>query len=166
LLRRFSRADRARAIGALERLDMASLALQRADTLSGGQQQRVAIARALVQEPRILLADEPIASLDLHNATRVMEALRTINCEDGITVLCNLHHLDTARTYCDRIIGMTRGRITFDGTPEELTAEHLHDIYGVAGADEELEQALAQSRRGAPLSISVIDLQARQRRLS
>ena len=104
----FSRADRARAIRALDRLDMASAALQRADTLSGGQQQRVAIARALVQEPRGLLADEPIASLDLHNATRVMETLRIINREDGITVICNLHHLDTARSYCDRIIGSLR----------------------------------------------------------
>ena len=149
LVRRFSRADRAMAIRALERLDMASVALQRADTLSGGQQQRVAIARALVQEPKILLADEPIASLDLHNATRVMEALRTINREDGITVICNLHHLDTARSYCDRIIGMTRGQITFDGTPATLTLEHLRHIYGVEGEDEELVQALTQSCSGA-----------------
>ena len=93
LVKIFPRADRALAIRALERLDMAPFALQRADTLSGGQQQRVAIARALVQEPNILLADEPIASLDLHNATRVMDALRTINREDRITVICNLHHL-------------------------------------------------------------------------
>jgi phosphonate transport system ATP-binding protein len=98
LINHFSRADRALAIHALERLDMAPFALQRADTLSSGQQQRVTIARALVQEPKILLADEPIASLDLHNATRVMEALRSINREDGITVICNLHHLDTARS--------------------------------------------------------------------
>lgn len=146
----FSPADRALAIRALERLDMAPFALQRADTLSGGQQQRVAIARALVQGPKILLADEPIASLDLHNATKVMEALRTINQEDGITVICNLHHLDTARHYCDRIIGMARGRIQFDGAPHELTLEHMRHIYGVAGDDEDLERALAQSRHGAP----------------
>lgn len=146
----FPRADRAMAIWALERLDMASFALQRADTLSGGQQQRVAIARALVQTPKILLADEPIASLDLHNATRVMEALRTINREDGITVICNLHHLDTARHYCNRIIGMARGRVEFDGAPHELTMEHIRHIYGVAGDDEDFEQTFAQARNGAP----------------
>lgn len=150
LLQRFSAADRARALRALERLEMAPFALQRAGTLSGGQQQRVAIARALVQEPHMLLADEPTASLDLHSATRVMEALRTINREDGITVICNLHHLDTARGYCDRIIGMTRGRITFDGPPTDLTLAQLRDVYAVDGADEELEHALAQSRGGAP----------------
>ena len=150
LLNLFPRRDRALAIRALERLDMAPFALQRAETLSGGQQQRVAIARALVQEPRILLADEPIASLDLHNATRVMEALRSINREDGITVICNLHHLDTARHYCDRIVGMAKGQIRFDGAPEALTPEQMRDIYAVDGEDEELEQALAQSRLGAP----------------
>jgi phosphonate transport system ATP-binding protein len=168
LVRRFSRVDRAMAIRALERLDMASVALQRADTLSGGQQQRVAIARALVQEPKILLADEPIASLDLHNATRVMEALRTINREDGITVICNLHHLDTARSYCDRIIGMTRGQITFDGTPATLTLEHLRHIYGVEGEDEELAQALVQSCSSThhATPAPVIHLHPRQRRLS
>lgn len=136
LLNRFPRRDRAMAIRALERLDMAPLALQRADTLSGGQQQRVAIARALVQEPKILLADEPIASLDVHNATKVMEALRTINREDHMTVICNLHHLDTARHYCDRIIGMSQGQIQFDGAPDALTLEQMRDIYGVEGEDE------------------------------
>jgi energy-coupling factor transporter ATP-binding protein EcfA2 len=108
--------------------------VSRADTLSGGQQQRVAIARALVQEPHILLADEPIASLDLHNATRVMEALRTINREEHITVICNLHHIDMARNYCDRILGLTRGQLTFDGPPDMLTPAHLQTIYGVVGA--------------------------------
>lgn len=148
LMKRFTPADRAMAIQALERLDMAACALQRADTLSGGQQQRVAIARALVQEPQILLADEPIASLDLHNATRVMEALRAINREDGLTVLCNLHHVDTARTYCDRIIGMAQGEIVFDGSPDTLTLDHLRTIYRVVGDDEDMEQALAQARSG------------------
>jgi phosphonate transport system ATP-binding protein len=148
LCKRFTPADRARAIRALERLDMAACALQPAATLSGGQQQRVAIARALVQEAHIVLADEPIASLDLHNATRVMDALRTINREDRITVICNLHHVDTARTYCDRILGMRQGRITFDGSPEALSHAQLRDIYGVESNDEELQQALAQARSG------------------
>jgi phosphonate transport system ATP-binding protein len=111
LLKRFSAAERAFAIRALERLDMVPQALQRTDTLSGEQQQRVAIARALVQEPEIILADEPIASLAPGNATRVMAALRTINREDGITVICNLHTLDTARIYCDRVIGMALGKL-------------------------------------------------------
>jgi phosphonate transport system ATP-binding protein len=94
----FSAAEHALAIRALERLDLLPQALQRADTLSGGQQQRVAIARALVQQPQLILADEPIASLDPHNATRVMTALRAINREDGITIMGNLHALDMARS--------------------------------------------------------------------
>ena len=102
--------ERTLAIAALDRLDLADQALQRADTLSGGQQQRVAIARAMLQDPKLILADEPIASLDPRNATRVMDALRRINIEDGITVVCNLHTLDTARNYCDRIVGMAAGR--------------------------------------------------------
>jgi phosphonate transport system ATP-binding protein len=148
LLKRFTPADRAIAIRALERLDMAACALQLAATLSGGQQQRVAIARALVQEAQILLADEPISSLDLHNATRVMDALRTINREDHITVICNLHHVDTARAYCDRILGMRQGQIIFDGPPEALNHAQLRDIYGVGRDDEELQQALAQGCSG------------------
>ena len=115
---------------ALDRLDLLPQALQRADTLSGGQQQRVAIARALVQNPEIILADEPIASLDPRNAQLVMEALRRINREDGITVICNLHALDAARTYCDRIVGLAKGRIVFDGAATKLTAAAVEKIYG------------------------------------
>jgi phosphonate transport system ATP-binding protein len=136
LFKLFSAADRAIAIRALDRLDLADQALQRADTLSGGQQQRVAIARALVQEPRIILADEPIASLDPRSAAKVMDALHAINREDGITVICNLHTLDTARGYCDRIVGMAKGRVVFDGTPRELTPAAVRHIYGVVGDDE------------------------------
>jgi phosphonate transport system ATP-binding protein len=129
----FSDAERAAALMALQRLDLLPQALQKAGTLSGGQQQRVAIARALVQQPRVMLADEPIASLDPGNATRVMEALRTINAEDGLTVLVNLHTIDTARTYCQRIIAMREGRVFFDGTPRQLTDDVLRDIYGSDG---------------------------------
>lgn len=139
LTKMFSPAERAFAIRALDRLDVSEQALQRADTLSGGQQQRVAIARALVQEPRLLLADEPISSLDPRNASIVMDAIRKINREDGITVICNLHTLDTAKTYCERIIGMKQGVIVFDGPPEGLTVPLLRDLYGV-GADEEDEE--------------------------
>ncbi|APZ51366.1 phosphonate ABC transporter ATP-binding protein [Salipiger abyssi] len=132
----FTDEERTLAIQALDRLDMAPKALQRAGTLSGGQQQRVAIARALVQRPRIMLADEPIASLDPGNATRVMEALRNINHEDGLTVLVNLHTLDTARAYCDRIIAMREGRVMFDGTAHQLTDDVVRDIYGSEGLAE------------------------------
>ena len=128
----FTARERALAIRALDRLGIADLALNRADALSGGQQQRVAIARALMQEPRMLLADEPIASLDPMNAKLVMDALRDINRRDGITVLCNLHTLDTARAYCDRIVGMAQGRIVFDGAPETLDEAAVRAIYGAA----------------------------------
>ena len=111
------------AVMLLERFGLAEVALQRAGTLSGGQQQRVAICRALLQEPAMLLADEPIASLDPHNARVVMDALRTVNRQDGLTVLVCLHHLDAARAWCNRIIAMQSGRIVFDGTPAQLTSE-------------------------------------------
>jgi phosphonate transport system ATP-binding protein len=135
LMKSFTPAERAMAIHALHRLDMDVQALQRAETLSGGQQQRVAIARALMQEPEIVLADEPIASLDPRNATRVMDALQAINREDGITVIVNLHHLDTARDYCDRIVGMAAGRIVFDGAPQDLSADMANEIYGQESGD-------------------------------
>ncbi len=133
----FSAEDRLDALRILERFELADIALQRVDTLSGGQQQRVAICRAMMQRPEILLADEPVSSLDPHNAQRVMDALRTISREDGITVLANLHHLDTARAYCTRIVAMQAGRIVFDGPPDMLTSERLHAIYGTAGQDED-----------------------------
>ena len=127
-------ADIHTAIAILDRLGIADQAPKRAEALSGGQQQRVAIARALMQDPRIILADEPIASLDPMNAQIVMQALRRIHEEDGRMVICNLHTLDTARSYCDRVIGMRDGSVVFDGSPEELTTGTARDIYG-AGAD-------------------------------
>jgi len=130
----FPRDDIHRAIDILERLGIAGHAPKRAEALSGGQQQRVAIARALMQDPKIILADEPIASLDPMNAQTVMEALRRIHDEDGRMVIANLHTLDTARRYCDRVIGMRDGRIVFDGSPEQLTTNVAREIYG-AGAD-------------------------------
>jgi phosphonate transport system ATP-binding protein len=126
----WSKADISRAIDILDRLGIAEQAPKRAEALSGGQQQRVAIARALMQDPQIILADEPIASLDPMNAQIVMDTLKRINTEDGRMVIANLHTLDTARQYCDRVIGMRDGRIVFDGTPAQLTTGVARDIYG------------------------------------
>jgi phosphonate transport system ATP-binding protein len=137
--------DIAIAMSALEQFDMGSLAAQRADQLSGGQQQRVAIARALVQEPDIILADEPIASLDPRNTKIVMDALLRINKHFGITVICNLHSLDLARSYCDRLIGMASGRIVFDGAPAALTEHIARELY-----DLEANEVMGGSSRQDP----------------
>ncbi|GAA4219850.1 phosphonate ABC transporter ATP-binding protein [Sagittula sp. NFXS13] len=126
----YPQADIHRAIEILDRLGIAEQAPKRAEALSGGQQQRVAIARALMQDPAIILADEPIASLDPMNAQIVMQSLRDIHEQDNRMVIANLHTLDTARRYCDRVIGMRDGRIVFDGTPEQLSTNVARDIYG------------------------------------
>ena len=131
LLQMWSDDDKIRALSALQRFDMAEFASKRCDQLSGGQQQRVAICRALIQEPNIILADEPIASLDPRNSKAVMDALKTINEEFGITVLCNLHSLDIARQYCDRLVGLTAGEVVFDGKPAQLTDSFVSKLYGV-----------------------------------
>lgn len=131
LLKLWPEADRAIALSALEQFEIAALAAQRSDQLSGGQQQRVAIARALVQEPEIILADEPVASLDPHNTRVVMDSLRRINRDFGITVVCNLHSLELARSYCDRVIGMAAGKVVFEGTPEQLTNSEARRLYGL-----------------------------------
>ncbi|WP_119417869.1 phosphonate ABC transporter ATP-binding protein [Desertibaculum subflavum] len=135
LLKLWAEQDKAIALSALEQFDMGLLAAQRADTLSGGQQQRVAIARALVQQPDVILADEPIASLDPRNTRTVMDALRRINQELGITVLCNLHDLDIAKAYCDRLVGMAAGKVVFDGRPESLTESEAHELYGLEAGE-------------------------------
>jgi phosphonate transport system ATP-binding protein len=147
---RFSAAERAMALAALDRFGLIDTALQRAETLSGGQQQRVAICRALMQEPRLILADEPIASLDPRNAQVVMDALRDVNRQDGLTVLVNLHHLDTAREYCDRIVAMQQGKVVFDGTPASLTAERVRVIYGISEEEFAAEAAARLRAAAAP----------------
>jgi phosphonate transport system ATP-binding protein len=135
LLRWWTEEDKAIALSALEQFDIGNLAAQRADRLSGGQQQRVAIARALVQEPDLLLADEPVASLDPRNTGIVMDALQRLNRHFGITVLCNLHSLDLARGYCDRLVGLDAGRLVFDGAPAALTDEVARALYGLEAGD-------------------------------
>ena len=122
----------------VEALGLADQLKKYPESLSGGQQQRVAICRAMMQDPKLILADEPIASLDPLNARLVMESLRKIHDEQNITVICNLHTLDTAKQYCDRIIGMQNGEIVFDDLPSKLTNQKAREIYG-AEADEAFE---------------------------
>ncbi len=143
-LKFFSKEERFEALHLLDRFGVAPTALQRAETLSGGQQQRVAICRAMMQRPKLILADEPIASLDPLNARLVMEALQAINKEENITVICNLHTLDTARTYCDRVIGMSAGAVVFDDVPSMLTDAKAREIYG-AEADEAFEASITST---------------------
>ena len=135
LLTMWSEADKLDALETLDRFGMADFAAQRCDQLSGGQQQRVAICRALLQRPQIILADEPIASLDPKNTQMVMDALKRINEDMGITVICNLHDLDIARDYCDRLVGMTEGRVVFDDIPENFTENFSQSLYGIEAND-------------------------------
>ena len=130
LLGLFSKHDLALAHESLRRVGIAEKAWQRADALSGGQQQRVGIARALAQQPEVMLADEPVASLDPPTSHAVMSDLKRISREDGITTLVNLHFIDMAREYADRIVGMRDGVVVFDGTPAEATDQAFEDIYG------------------------------------
>ena len=129
MIKYFPARDRARAILELDALDVASAALQRAGTLSGGQQQRVAIARALMQDPDLILADEPVASLDPVNADVVMAALERACRERNIPVLVNLHSLDIARRYCTRIVAMAKGKVVFDGPPAAMTQDVIDRVY-------------------------------------
>lgn len=129
----FPAADIAKAETTLARVGLGGLRDRRADTLSGGQQQRVAIARALLQEPRVLLADEPMASLDPALASTVMELLESINREDGITVVTSLHVLELARAYGRRVIGLRDGRVVYDGPPEQLSAAAAARIFSGVG---------------------------------
>lgn len=125
LLRWFTYAEKQQAMYALDRVDMAPYATQRASTLSGGQQQRGAIARAMVQQARVLLADEPIASLDPESSRRVMEGLLRLNQEDGVTVLVSLHQINFAMRYCPRSIALKNGEVVYDGPTAGLTLTKL-----------------------------------------
>jgi phosphonate transport system ATP-binding protein len=125
----FRREDLAIASHALERVGLIDKAWSRADTLSGGQQQRVGIARALAQQPRILLADEPVASLDEVTGMEILTLLRTIRDQDGLTCLVNLHQVELARAFADRIVGINAGRVVFDDAPAALSDAALAAIY-------------------------------------
>jgi phosphonate transport system ATP-binding protein len=131
----FTRAEKRRAMDCLNRVGIAEQATQRASTLSGGQQQRAAIARTLAQRARIILADEPISSLDPASSTNVMEHLASINHDDGVTVLVSLHQVDYAIRYCPRTIALRDGEIVYDGASAALTPALLADLYGDASVE-------------------------------
>ncbi len=130
LINRFSKEDIQRARESLDRVGIGDKADARADELSGGQQQRVGIARALMQDPQILLADEPVASLDPVLAHSIMGILKKLNQEDGIAVICSLHFLDLVQRYADRAIALNDGKLVFDGLPHEINDEKFREIYG------------------------------------
>lgn len=130
LVNHFSNEDKERALENLVRVGIGNQAYKRADQLSGGQQQRVGIARALMQNPELMLADEPVSSLDPATSHSVMQYLDLLNREDGITIVCSLHFLSLARTYADRVVALKDGRIEFDGPPEEIDNQRFKEIYG------------------------------------
>ncbi len=129
---RFSAQEQLQALQALESVGLADYAFQRASTLSGGQQQRAAVARALLQGARILLADEPVSSLDPETARRVMDLLHHLNRTQGMTLVVSLHNVAMARRYCDRIIALRAGELVFDGSPMELDDSRLRHLYGAS----------------------------------
>lgn len=130
LINRFSKEDVQRAYAQLDRVGLREKAKNRADELSGGQQQRVGIARAMIQAPDLILADEPVASLDPVLAHSIMQYLETINDEDDVTVLCSLHFLDLVHRYADRAIALNEGKLVFEGAPSEIDDAKFKEIYG------------------------------------
>ena len=129
-LNKFPQSDIENAFKELDRVGIADKAHQRADALSGGQQQRVGIARAMMQQPAIILADEPVASLDPVLAHSIMQHLEKINKEEGVTILCSLHFLDLVHKYADRAIALNDGKLMFDGPPSEIDDDKFREIYG------------------------------------
>lgn len=130
ILNRFPKEDVRKAVAQLERVGLAEKAKARADELSGGQQQRVGIARAMMQDPEMILADEPVASLDPVLAHSIMQYLERINTEDQVTVLCSLHFLDLVHRYADRAIALNKGELVFDGEPKTIDDDRFKAIYG------------------------------------
>ena len=145
----FSVKEKRAALDAIERVGLIDYALRRADQLSGGQQQRVGIARALVQEPKLILADEPVASLDPTSADRVLGLLHKICKDDGITAIVSLHQLEFAKRYADRIVALAQGQVVFDGPPAKLGKREISRIYGATPVDaQDVPEEDAQPRTG------------------
>jgi len=136
----WSKEDQERAYRALQRVGIVEKAKERADSLSGGQQQRVGIARALMQEPELILADEPVASLDPVLAHSILQYLEDLNKSDGATVICSLHFLDLVQRYGTRVVGLKNGEIVFKGVPSEIDRARFKEIYG-----EEAQEVRASS---------------------
>ena len=130
LFNRFSKEDMELALASMDRVGISEQAYKRADELSGGQQQRVGIARALMQDPELMLVDEPVSALDPATSHSIMRYLEELNNTDGMTILCSLHFLSLARTYADRIIALKDGMIVFDGSPKEIDDDRFREIYG------------------------------------
>lgn len=130
VVNRFPKADIERAYAQLIRVGLEDKADSRADELSGGQQQRVGVARAMMQEPEMMLADEPVASLDPVLAHSIMQYLERINQDDGVTVICSLHFLDLVHQYADRVIALNEGELVFEGSPSEIDDKKFKEIYG------------------------------------
>ena len=129
MLGSYSETEKEKAFSILNELGLAEQAYKRCDALSGGQKQRVGIARAIMQEPKLILCDEPIASLDPKASKTIMDHLSQINQKQKITCIVNLHQVEVAMKYSQRILGVSSGKIVFDGTPEELTKKKIHEIY-------------------------------------
>ena len=129
-------------------VDIEKYSLKRCDELSGGQRQRVAIARALMGNPKMILADEPISALDVKSATKVMEILKKVNEEYGVSIITNLHHLEYAKEYCTRILGVNGGRVVFDGSPKELSEKMIERIYQDSHKQEALESHNTHTAQG------------------
>ncbi len=147
---RFTRAEKASAMQALERVGIAEQALKRGSALSGGQQQRAAIARTLIQGSEVLIADEPIASLDPNSARRIMDILAELNIKDGITVLVSLHQVEYALKYCPRTVALRAGEVVYDGPSKALTPAFLSELYGAESEELFLPGLDAMTEEAAP----------------
>jgi phosphonate transport system ATP-binding protein len=156
ILKRFTEAERVAALECLDKVGLGPQAYQRASTLSGGQQQRVAVARALLKGSELLLADEPVASLDPTSAKKVMDVLFGLTKDLGMTLLVSLHQISIAQTYCHRALGMRKGRLIYDGLASDLTEQRLENLYG-ADAEEIITDTYLTSPRPVKPFSTLID---------
>lgn len=149
ICKKFTLEEKARALDALEKVGLVDFAYQRSSTLSGGQQQRVAIARALIKGAKILLADEPVASLDPESSRKVMETIVNLSQKLDLTFLTSLHQIPVARKYCDRTIALNKGAVVFDGATKALTSEILAELYGSNLEDLEMDEDFSSAKEAS-----------------